>query len=169
MEKIAHEVTLFAEPIAHYGSFTITNALLTSWFAVFIIIILSLVLRLKLKEVPGKTQSLFELIIENSLDLFDQVTNDRSLSVQIFPVAISMFFFILVNNWLGLIPLGGLGLLEKSKDGLSFVPFLRGGTADINTTLALSVMAVIGANIFGVISVGLWKTLNKYFNIKKYN
>ena len=166
MEKIAHEVTLFAEPIAHYGSFTITNALLTSWFAVFIIIILSLVLRLKLKEVPGKTQSLFELIIENSLDLFDQVTNDRSLSVQIFPVAISMFFFILVNNWLGLIPLGGLGLLEKSKDGLSFVPFLRGGTADINTTLALSVMAVIGANIFGVISVGLWKTLNKYFNIK---
>ena len=48
---------------------------------------------------------------------------------------------------------------------MSFIPFLRGGTADINTTLALAVMAVIGANVFGVVSIGLWKTFNKDVNL----
>ncbi len=166
MEKIAHEITLFAEPIFHLEGFTITNALLTSWVVVGIIIILSFILRFKLKEVPSKIQNIFEIIIEGALNLCDQVTNSRVLSTKIFPVAISAFFFILINNWLGLLPIGGLGLLEKGEGGLAFIPFLRGGTADINTTMALAVMAVIGANIFGILSIGIWKTFNKYVNLK---
>ncbi len=166
MEKIAHETTLFAEPITHFGSFTITNSLITSWVAVAIIIIISLVLRSKLREVPGKVQNIFELVVDGALDLCDQVTNNRAISLQVFPIAICVFFFILFNNWIGLVPIGGLGILERSSEGLSFVPFLRGGTADINTTIALAVMAVIGANVFGVLSIGLWKTFNKYVNLK---
>jgi F-type H+-transporting ATPase subunit a len=158
-------ITLFAEPIFHYGSFTITNALITSWVVVGIIIVISLFLRAKLKTVPGKFQNIFEIVIEAALDLCDQVTGDRALSMKIFPIAISVFFFILLNNWLGILPLSGFGIIESGKEGLSFVPFLRGGTADINTTIALSVMAVVGANIFGVVSLGLWKTFNKYVNL----
>ncbi|MBP6060887.1 MAG: F0F1 ATP synthase subunit A [Candidatus Pacebacteria bacterium] len=165
-EEIAHEVTLFAEPVGHYGSFTITNALLTAWVVVGIIIILSVILRKKLSEVPGKFQNVFEIVVEGALDLCDQVTNNRALSLRIFPVAISVFFFILLNNWLGLLPVGGFGLLESGEHGLAFIPYLRGGTADINTTIALAIMAVIGANIFGVFSIGLWKTFNKYVNLK---
>lgn len=164
--EVAHEVTLFAEPIFHTENFTITNALLTAWVVVGIIILLSVILRKKLAEVPGKFQTIFEVLIEESLGLFDQVTNSRALSEKIFPVAISAFVFILLNNWLGLLPVGGFGLLEKGEHGLAFIPFLRGGTADINTTLALAVMAVIGANIFGVFSIGLWKSFNKYVNLK---
>lgn len=164
--EVAHEVTLFAEPIFHTENFTITNALLTAWVVVGIIILLSVILRKKLAEVPGKFQTIFEVLIEESLGLFDQVTNSRVLSEKIFPVAISAFVFILLNNWLGLLPVGGFGLLEKGEHGLAFIPFLRGGTADINTTLALAVMAVIGANIFGVFSIGLWKSFNKYVNLK---
>src|SRR3989344_4649814 len=159
-------ITLFAEPIFHTNSIIITNALLTSWVAVFILVIISFILRSKLKTVPGKVQNIFEIIIEGALGLCDQVTNDRALSVKIFPIAISVFFFILVNNWLGLLPLGGFGILEQSEHGLVFIPFLRGGTADINTTIALAVMAVLGANIFGAFSIGIWKTFNKYVNLK---
>src|SRR3989338_849379 len=159
-------ITLFAEPLTHISNFSITNALLTSWLAVFIIIVISLILRSKLKTVPGKVQNIFEIIIEGALGLCDQVTNDRALSVKIFPIAISVFFFILVNNWLGLLPIGGLGILEEGEHGLAFIPFLRGGTADINTTVALAVMAVVGANIFGIFSIGIWKTFNKYVNLK---
>lgn len=166
MEKISHEITLFAEPIFHFGNFTVTNALFTSWIVVAIIIIMSLVLRRKLNEVPGKLQNTFELVIENALGLCDQVTNNRALSIKIFPIAISVFFFILINNWLGILPLGGFGIIEEGHEGLVFVPFLRGGTADVNTTIALAVMAVVGANIFGVFSIGLWKTFNKYVNLK---
>jgi F-type H+-transporting ATPase subunit a len=165
-EEIAHEVTLFAEPIFHFENFTVTNALATSWVVVAIIIVLSLFLRAKLKAVPGKLQNIFEIIIEGALDLCDQVTSSRALSLKIFPIAISVFFFIVINNWLGILPLGGFGLIEEGEHGLAFIPFLRGGTADINTTLALATMAVLGANIFGIFSVGLWKTFNKYVNLK---
>ena len=165
-QELAHEVTLFAEPVLHYGNFTITNALFTSWIAVFILIIISLVLRSKLREVPGKVQNVFEIVVEGALGLCDQVTNDRALSIKIFPFAISVFFFILVNNWLGIMPLGGFGIIEQGEHGLAFIPYLRGGTADINTTVALAAMAVLGANIFGVFSIGIWKTFNKYVNLK---
>jgi len=166
MEKISHAITLFAEPIYHYGSFSITNALLTSWFVVVIIIIISLILRSSLRVIPSRIQNFFEVIVEGALSLCDQVTNSRTLSLRIFPVAISVFFFILINNWLGIIPLGGFGIIEKGKEGLAFIPFLRSGTADVNTTIALAIMAVVGANIFGIFSIGLWKTFNKYVNLK---
>jgi F-type H+-transporting ATPase subunit a len=81
-------------------------------------------------------------------------------------LAISVFFFVLVNNWLGLLPIGGLGVLETGEHGSAFIPFLRGGTADINTTIALAIMAVVGANLFGIFSIGIWKTFNKYVNLK---
>lgn len=166
MEKIAHEITLYAEPIFHIGNLNVTNALLTSWVVVGIIIILSFILRYSLNEVPNKLQNIFEIVVEGGLNMCDQVTNSRALSIKIFPIAISVFFFILINNWLGLIPLGGLGIIERGEHGLAFIPFLRGGTADINTTIALAVMAVVGANIFGIFSIGIWKTFNKYVNIK---
>jgi len=164
--EIAHEITLFAEPIFHFKNFTVTNALLTSSFAVILLVIISFILRSKLREVPGKMQNIFELVIDGALSLCDQVTNNRALSIKVFPIAISVFFFVLINNWLGLIPIGGLGLLEEGEHGLAFIPFLRGGTADINTTIALAIMAVVGANIFGIFSIGIWKTFNKYVNLK---
>ncbi len=164
--EISHEITLFAEPVFHYENFTITNALLTSWVVVIIILVLSILIRLKLKEIPGKIQNIFEIIVDGALSLCDQVTNNRTLSLKIFPFAISAFFFILINNWLGIFPLGGFGFIEQGEHGLAFIPFLRGGTADVNTTLALALMAVIGANIFGIFSIGLWKTFNKYVNLK---
>lgn len=165
-QEIAHEATLFAEPIFHYGNFNFTNALLSSWLTVLIIIALAVVLRKKLREVPGVLQNIFEIILEGALDLCDQVTNSRKLSMKVFPIAISVFFFVLVNNWLGLLPIGGLGLLETGEHGPAFIPFLRGGTADVNTTIALAVMAVLGANIFGIFSLGIWKIFNKYVNLK---
>ncbi len=165
-EKISHETTLFAEPVSHYGNFTVTNALLSSWLAVLVIIVLALMLKKKLREVPNILQNIFEIILEGALDLCDQVTNSRALSMKVFPIAISVFFFVLINNWLGLLPIGGLGLLERGKEGMAFIPFLRSGTADVNTTIALAVMAVLGANLFGIFSIGIWKLFNKYVNLK---
>jgi F-type H+-transporting ATPase subunit a len=159
-------VTLFAEPVYHTSFLNITNALITSWSAVLILIVVSFVLRAKIREVPKGIQNIFEVVVEGALGLCDQVTNDRALSIRIFPVAISVFFFILVNNWLGILPIGGFGIVEKGEHGLAFIPFLRSGTADINTTIALAIMAVVGANLFGIFSIGLWKTFNKYVNLK---
>ena len=158
-----HETTIYAEPIFHIGSFSITNSLLNSWLAVLLIIIFCVTLRLKLKQIPGKIQQVFEILLEGALSLCDQVTNDRKITLKIFPLVTSLFVFILINNWLGLLPIvGSIGFMQNSV----FIPIFRAGTADINTTLALSIAIVIGSNIFGVIAIGVWKTFNKYVNIK---
>jgi len=164
--EISHEATLYAEPVYHVGSFPITNALLTSWIAVFIIIVISIILRTKLREIPRKFQNFFEIILDGALSLCDQVTGDRKITLKVFPLAFSIFFFVLINNWLGILPFGGFGLVETHGGESVFIPFIRSGTADINTTLALAVLSVIGANVFGIISIGLWKTFNKYVNLR---
>lgn len=166
-EEIVHEITLFAEPVGSIKEFPITNSLVTSWGAVLIIVILSVLLRKNLKEVPGKLQNIFEIIVEGALSLADQVTNDRKLTKKVFPLSISLFFFVLINNWLGILPgSGSVGQVVDHHGENLLVPFLRGGTADINTTIALAVIAVIGANIFGIITIGGWKMFNKYVNLK---
>jgi len=141
-----HEHTLFAEPIFHVGNFPITNSLLSSWLAVFLIIILAVSIRIKNSRVPSVFQGFVETVIEGALGMMDLVTNDRKKSEQVFPLVFSIFIFILFNNWLGLLP--GIGSITYNH-----LPLLRGGTADLNTTLALGLFSVIAANVFGVIII----------------
>ncbi len=154
-----HGHTLYAETVFQIGEFNVTNSLLTSWVAVFLIILLSIIIRLKTKKIPAVFQSIMELIVEGSLDMMDSVTNNREKSKKVFPIIFSIFIFILINNWIGLLP--GIGSMSFNGTHL-----FRGGTADLNTTLALALFAVIAANIFGVIVVGGWNYFNKFINLK---
>ena len=166
-QEASHEVTIYAEPIFHVGKFEITNSLLTSWLAVFVIFIFALIVRLKLKKIPGKLQNIFEVILDGALSLCDQITNDRKISVKIFPIVFSLFVFILINNWIGLLPfVSAIGFYAVEEGHKVFVPLFRAGTADINTTLALSVFIVFASNFFGILTIGIWKLFNKYVNLK---
>ncbi len=164
-EESTTESTLYAEPIGHIGSFTVTNALLTSWIVVFIIIIIAIVVKTKLKKIPKGIQNIFEILIEGAEGLCDQVTGSRVITNKAFPIVFAIFVFVLLNNWIGILPIGGFGLIQMSEHGKMFIPLFRSGTADINGTLPLAIMSVIGANIFGIISIGVWKTINKYVNL----
>lgn len=164
-EEATTESTLFAEPIAHFGSFTVTNSLFTSWVVVFILIVIAVIVKTSIKKIPRGIQNLFEILIEEAHDLCDQVTNSRAITNKAFPIVFAIFMFVLLNNWFGILPLGGFGLVEIGEHGKMFIPLFRSGTADINGTLPLAIMSVIGANIFGIISIGLWKTINKYVNL----
>src|SRR3989338_9568187 len=113
-EQPIHETTIFAEPIFNLGSFQITNSLLNSWLAVLVIVVLCVVLKRSLKQIPGKIQHIFEIFLEGALSLCDQVTNDRKITLKIFPIVASLFIFILVNNWLGLLPIvGSIGYIAN--------------------------------------------------------
>lgn len=166
--QISHESTLYAEPIGHIGAFTITNSLFTTWVVVFIVLIISIAIKIKAKLIPKGIQNIFEMLIEGAMDLADQVTGSKKITAKVFPLAFAIFIFVLINNWLGLFPLGGFGLVEVTEKGKAFIPFIRSGTADINTTLALGVVSVIGANIFGILSIGVWKMFNKYVNVNAF-
>jgi len=166
-KQTGHEIVLGAEPIGHIGSFPITNSLLNTWIVVVILIVLAVAIRAKVRLIPRGLQNLFEIVIDSGVKLCDSVTNDRKKSMKVFPVVFTFFIFILLNNWLGLLPgIGSIGFMESSSGHEVFVPYFRGGTADLNTTLALSLIAVIGANLFGIFSVGFFKHFNKFVNVK---
>ncbi len=164
---IKHNHPLYAEPIFFVGNFPVTNSMLNSWLALILIIFLSVFLKRKLQLVPGKLQSLLELVIEEFLNIFDSVTGSRKKSLKFFPFVFSFFLLILVNNWIGLLPgVGTIGKIVKENGHEVFVPFFRGGTADLNTTLALAIIGVVASHILGVITIGVWRHFNKFFNLK---
>lgn len=164
-EHVGHEISLAAEPVFHVGAFNITNSVLNTWLVVLIVIIFSLTLKAKLRLIPRGIQNVFEMVIEGALKMCDSVTQDRKISEKVFPIVFTFFIFVLLNNWLGLLPgIGSIGFIEHGK----FIPFFRGGTADLNTTLALALISVIGANVFGMVTVGFLRHANKFFNVGSF-
>ncbi len=169
MAETSHAHTLYAEPIFSIGHFEVTNSLFTSWIALLVILLLGLSFRISLKTIPGKLQNIIEMAVEYFLGIFDAVTGSRERSIKFAPFVLAFFFLILVNNWLGIIPgVGSIGMYVVEDGHKVFVPILRGGTADLNTTLALASLAVVASHIFGVVAVGAWSYLNKFINIKAF-
>ncbi len=165
--EIKHEVPLYPEPIFNVSNFTVTNSLLNSWLAVILLAVFFISLSKIIKQIPSRLQAVVEIITEGALKIADSVTGDRKKTLRIFPLVFGLFLFILLNNWLGLLPgVGSIGFIEETAGHKIFIPLLRGATADFNTTLALAVMSVFGANIFGVVMVGAWKYFNKFVNLR---
>ncbi len=174
--EISHESTLFAEPILQVGNFTITNSLIMSWITVVILVTFFGLVgnaakqkkNKKAKQVaPTGIQNFFEIILEQALNMADSVTGERKKTLKLFPIVFALFLFILVSNWMGLFPgVGTIGFVEAGEHGKVFVPLLRGATADLNTTLAIGLFAVVMSHIVGVIAVGAWNHFNKFINLK---
>ncbi len=168
-EEVLHEHTLFAEPIAHIGDFYITNSLLNTWIVVAVVVIASLAARSRIREVPGKLQGAFESVVEAFLGIFDSVTGSRERSLKFFPFVFSFFIIILLSNWMGLLPgVGSVGQIAEEGGHRVFIPYFRGGTADLNTTLALAIIGVVASHIAGVVATGVWPYLNKFLNFKAF-
>lgn len=167
VNEIIHETTLFAEPIFHIGNFTVTNSLLSGFLTTLILGILFWFLNRKILSVPKGLQNLFEMILEVALDLADSITSDRKKSEKFLPLVLSFFLFILFSNWLGILPIVGTwGIVENQGGHQVFIPFLRGATADLNTTLALALLSVTASHVIGIFSIGFWKHLNKFINLQ---
>jgi F-type H+-transporting ATPase subunit a len=165
-EQIIHETTIFAEPIFNVGSFTVTNSLINSVMAVIVLALFFIAAGRKIRKIPSGIQNFFEMLLEGALNFADSVTGSRKKSEQFLPLVLSLFFFILVNNWLGLLPgVGTIGFVEVTEEGKVFIPLFRGATADLNTTLALALLAVVSTHVFGAMAIGGWSHLNKFFNI----
>jgi len=164
---IVTEHTLFAEQVYKIGNFPITNSVLNTWLVVLAVVVFCLYFRKKIKLIPTGVQNYVEAGLEMLFDVFDSVTGSRAKTLKFFPFVFSFFVFILINNWLGLLPgIGSIGQVVSEHGKNLFIPFFRGGTADLNTTLALASIGVVASHIFGIITVGGWNYLNKFVNIK---
>lgn len=143
-------ISLAAEIVTRIAGFPISNALITTWLVMVFLIIISYLVTRDLKLVPGNGQSIVEMIVGGLYDFFSTVTGKYVNLV--FPLVASLFIFILVANWVGLLPgVGTVGIFH----GEEFVPLLRGATADLNTTVALALFAMVAIQYFGFKTSGI--------------
>ncbi len=158
--RIMH-VSVAAEQIFSIFGIPVSNTMLTAWVAIFLLAISSYFATRRMQKVPTGIQNFFEWAIESLLGLVESFMGDRKQTLKIFPLAATFFFFIIVSNWMGLLPgFGSIGFYEEGK----LVPFFRSATADLNTTLAFAMISVIIIQISGVMALGFFHYGKKFVN-----
>ncbi len=155
-----HIPTLAPEVIGHIGPIAITNTLVNVWIGILVLAGVAYALR-KLTLRPGRFQNGCELVLEMLLPYFDSVTQDRRKTMRFLPIVGSVFFFILLSNWLGLIP--GTGSITVGHSML-----LRPANTDLNLTLAMAMVAVLSSHVFGMISVGVFVHIGKFLQFGNF-
>ncbi len=154
-----HIPTLAPEVLFNIGSINITNTMINAWIAVLILLAVGITIKKNIKLRPGKFQNACEYIVDMLLPFFDQVTGDRKKTIRFLPIVGSIFFFILLSNWLGLLP--GTGSITVGHNFL-----LRPANSDLNLTAAMALVAVLGSHILGFVSIGVFTHLGKFVQIK---
>lgn len=161
------EISLAAEKIAHIGNVPITNSMVANWIATVVLVVFAILATKKISLVPKGVQNVAEFIVESLLGLADSVIGNMKLTRKFFPMIATIFIFILTNNWLGLLPgFGSIGINETVHGKEVLIPLFRSGNADLNSTLALAVIAVIAIQIFGIITIGFFKYTKKFLNFE---
>jgi len=157
------EISLKAQELFNIGSFNVTNSFLLTLVASLVLVTFSLIIRSRIKMVPGKLQGAVEMGMEGFLGLMESTLGSAQKAEKYFPLVATIFIFILTSNLLGILP--GVGSLMYHGGGHE-APLFRSPAADLNFTLAFAVVSVIVTNIIGMASVGIFKHIGKYINFK---
>jgi F-type H+-transporting ATPase subunit a len=136
-----HALPLNAQPL--FGAFT--NSTIMVWIAVACVVFFTRVATRKMSLVPSGVQNFAEWMVETLYSFLETLLGPH-LTKRTFWFFGSIFFLILLNNYMGLIPgVGTVGSYVTDEHGHKvLLPFLRGGNADLNMTAAMSsVFAVL--------------------------
>jgi len=142
-------ISLSAEPVFRVGGFVVTNSLIASLMTSMVLIVFALFMSTAIKSRQTRFLAMVEEIFIFMLDLAESVGG--KYAKRFLPLVLTLFLFILVSNWLGLMPGFGSVIIEKVDHGhYEAIPLLKGATADLNTTLALALVSVFAIQYYGV-------------------
>jgi len=156
-------VILHAEKLFTIGGFTITNSMLLGWVVSGLLVGVFILAAKKIKvNAGGKALSLLEIIAEFITNMADDVMHDRKKAIKYAPFLITLFCFIIFNNWAGLLP--GVGSITYHGQ-----PLFRAWTSDLTGTLALSITSIILIQIYTVRELKVGGYFKHYFSNQPYN
>jgi len=157
----------------------ITNSFLTMLLVMLFLIVVGSIIAGRAQLVPGRFQSVFEMVVEFLLGLVEGTAGKR-LGRRIFPLIGGLFIFIIVANYTGLLPgIGTIGLKETGGHALvaaaegaaeaehgkvALVPLFRPPSADLNMTLAMALISYVAFQIAGLSAHGLWGRIKHMAN-----
>ena len=145
------------ETLFHVGPLAFTNAqLLGAVGTAILLAVLFGVARAIKRGSRGRFMHMVMWLFESLYDTAVEVIGDKTVAKKVVPLAVTLMFFFMINNWLGLLPIVGPITYEG-------VPVLRGVAADLNTTFALAIISMTTAQIWALKRRGLFGNLGRYF------
>ncbi len=144
-------VSITAQPYVESGFFaSLTNSI---FVAVLVMGAIYFAVRAGTKRatlIPGPVQNGVEFVFEFLYSQVEQVVGTK-VAPRAFPLLATIFVYVLVANWFGLLP--GMGTIGIGHEGdrMAFmglahepeIPLLRPATADVNLTLGMAVCFMI--------------------------
>jgi len=150
--------------------FPVSNSMLLSWIVTILLVVLAYASTRHMTLVPSGLQNLVEAVIEAINGLVSDIAGTRGR--RFFPFVATIFLFVLLSNWLSLIPgVGPFGVKEvhtvNGHQQEIIVPFLRSPSADLNNTVALAVISVFMTQVFSIMALGILGYVKRWFNFGK--
>ncbi len=162
---LAH-IQLPAEKIVEPFGFPITNTILATWVVMAVLVGTSVWATRRMQAVPTGLQNLAEMGVEALANLVEGVAG-KERGKKFFPLVATIFIFILVANWMGLLPFfGTLGIVHEVHGEPEFTPLLRSASTDLNTTLGLALISVATIQVFGVRYLGFRSYVGRFVTLR---
>ncbi len=124
--------------VFHIAGLNITNSILYGWISIaFICIALIMIARRVTVRPRGGVTQFIEAGAEFITNVVESGFDDKKKGRKYVPFFVTLFFFLLLNNWLGLLPIVGEGFRSGGS------PLFRPFTADLNGTLAAGIVTML--------------------------
>jgi len=166
--ELVHElphISMAAETLFHIGGFPVTNSLVATWISMLLLIVVSWRATRRMELVPTGLQNFVETAVEIFYNGIARIRAGEQAALFL-PLAGTFFFFILLSNWMGLLPgFGSIGLMVEHHGEREMIPLLRAANADLNTTLALALFSVIAIQIYGIKVRGFFRYANRFIRV----
>jgi len=167
---IAASVTLHAPSLGAEFFEWLTNSIVATFLVVGVIVYWARQATKKMEIIPGQSQNLFEAIVVALHEMLEGIVGKHMIN-RVFSLLASLFIFILIANWFGLLPgVGSIGWGVREPGFLNVpnveVPFLRPTTADLNMTMGMSAVFMVLWLIWTIREIGVGGFISHTFGVK---
>ncbi len=141
------------------NGWTITNSIFYGWITSLLVVVFLVWVSRKFTVKPKRGPiQLLELGIDFIYNQVLSVFNDKKTGRKYAPYFVTLFFFILLNTWLGLLPIVGEGFTIDEN------PVFRPFTGDWNGTFAMAAVTMIFVYAASIKEAGgFFKYLRHFF------
>jgi F-type H+-transporting ATPase subunit a len=144
-------VTLF-----HIGPIPVTNSQMLGLIGVAVILsIMFYTVRAIRRGSRNRFMHLILWAFESLYDTTVEVIGDKNVARKVMPLAVTLLFFFLVNNWLGILPFVGAVTYHGQE-------LFRGAAADMNMTFALAIISMTTAQAWAIKRHGFFGNIGRY-------
>ena len=147
----------------------LTNSIVVAVIVMVTILLFTRMATRKMALVPDGKQNFVEFVVEFLYGQVEEIVGEK-IAPKVFPLLATLFVFILVSNWFGLIPgVGTIGFGESSKSfsidkhDTTFVPLFRPATADLNMTFGMAAVFMMVWAWVTYKEIGVWGFIKHTF------